>query len=209
MSRLNKIALGVVVGLIGVTASVMAFVIPYGNPGTLNPDTYTFTAIADGPIDAYFYGSSADFGSDIGLIVNDLSQNIYGLQNHASYYGQPLQLSVGNVHQGDVLEFELQVSTVAGNGPPPLSYSLFSTPGDNADGMQHIYSAPWLGDDTIPAGTYVGFEDILPIGDSDRDYNDHQFIFRNIQTNVPDGGITILLLGFGLVGLGFLKQRFS
>lgn len=209
MSRMNKILIGVVVGLIGMSTYVMALAIPYGNPGVLNPDVYTFTATADGPIDAYFYGSSASYGSDIGLIVNNISQNIYGLQNHASYYGQPLQLSIGDVHQGDILEFVLQVSTSDGSGPPPLSYSLFSTPGENADGMQHIYSAPWLGDNTIPAGIYVGFEDIQPIGDGDMDYNDHQFIFRNVQSNVPDGGTTVLLLGFGLLGLGFLKQRFS
>jgi len=209
MNVQKKMLAGVVVGLISMSTYVMALAIPYGNPGTLNPDTYTFTAIADGPIDAYFFGSSADFGSDIGLIVNNITENIFGLQNHASYYGQPLQLSIGNVNQGDVLEFELRVSTVSGNGPPPLSYSLFSNPIDNADGMQHIYSAPWFGDNTIPAGTYVAFEDISPIGNSDLDYNDHQFIFRNIQTTVPDGGTTVFLLGFGLLGLGFLKQRFT
>ncbi len=209
MSRMNKILVGVVVGLIGMSTYVMALTIPYGPPPyVVNPAVYTFTATADGPIEAYFFGSSADYGSDIGLFVNNVSQN-YGLQNHASFYGDPLQLSLGNVNQGDVLEFQLRVSTVSGSGPPPLSYSLFSTPGNNADGMQHIYAAPWLGDNLIPAGTYVGFEDILPISDSDLDYNDHQFVFRNVQTNVPDGGTSVLLLGFGLLGLGFLKQRFS
>ena len=42
--------------------------IPYPNVGTPNPATYTFTATADGPITAYFAGSTASYEEEVGLL---------------------------------------------------------------------------------------------------------------------------------------------
>ena len=195
------------VGLIGLATSSIAGPIPYPNVGTLNPDVYTFKAIANGPIVAYFFGSSAAYGSQIGLSVNNLSTGVYGLQDNLSYYGQMLTLTVGNVSAGDILEFALQVSTSNSGGPPPLSYTLYSTPSDNADGQQHVYSTAWGGDSIIPAGTYVGFEDISPATSGDMDYNDEQFVFTNVGETAPDGGMTISMLGIAFAGLGLLRRK--
>jgi hypothetical protein len=193
----------VALGLLAVPTTVLAGPIPYPNVGTLNPATYTFTATATGDIIAYFYGSSADYGSDIGLIVDNLSQGIYGLENHASYYGEPLVLNLpGGVHAGDVLEFELRV-----NPGGLLSHSVFSTPSDNFLGLQHVYSTSWGGDAIIPAGTYVGFEDSTLL--ADWDYNDYQFVFTDVGVSTPDGGSTLALLGAALAGIGLIRRKLS
>jgi hypothetical protein len=200
----------VALGLLAVPTTVLAGPIPYPNVGTLNPATYTFTATATGDLVAYFFGSSASYGSDIGLIVDNLSQGIYGLENHTSFYGQPLVLSIpGAVHAGDVLEFQLRVNTTGGDPVSSVTYSLYSTPGLNSDGLQHIYSTSWAGDGTIPAGTYIAFEDIVPATAGDMDYNDHQFVFTNVGVGVPDGGSTLALLGAALAGIGLIRRRLS
>jgi hypothetical protein len=198
----------VALGLLAVPTTVLAGPIPYLNVGTLNPATYTFTATATGDIVAYFFGSSADYGSDIGLIVDNLSQGIYGLENHFSSYGQHLVLS-GNVHAGDLLEFQLRVNTSGGNPASAVTYSLYSTPSRNDDRLQHVYSTSWEGDSVIPAGTYIGFEDISPATAGDLDYNDHQFVFTNVGVGVPDGGSTLALLGAALAGIGLIRRKLS
>ncbi len=173
-----------------------------------NLATYTFTATANGPVVAYFVGQSAEYGSDIGLLVNNVSEGIYGLQNHTAVYGTMFTLTTEPVSAGDLLEFELRVSTGVYLGPPPVTYSLYSTPSRNSDGKQHVWSTPWAGDGAvIPAGIYVGFEDILGLGD--KDYNDHQFLFTNVGASVPDGGFTLTLLGAALAGIGMLRRKLS
>lgn len=184
--------------LLALPANVLAGPIPYPNIGTPNPDVYTFFAAGDGPVVAYFYYSDASFDSDIGLIVNNVSQGIYGLENHAVTTVYGTAFSFNNVSAGDLLEFELRVSA---------GYSVFSTPSLNSDQMQHVYSTAWAGDAVIPAGVYVGFEDLLNLGDID--YNDHQFVFTNVGTPVPDGGFTLALLGAALAGIGMIRRKLS
>ena len=59
VTRLGMIA---AVGLaLGPVSQVRADAIPYPNAGKPNPVTYTFTAAADGPITAYFAGSTAGY----------------------------------------------------------------------------------------------------------------------------------------------------
>ena len=52
----------------------------------------------------------------------------------------------------------------------------------------------------------MGFEDIVPIGNSDHDYIDRQFVFTNVS--VPEGGMTIAMLGMACASLGLLRRKF-
>lgn len=58
------------------------------------------------------------------------------------------------MHAGDVLTFRLNVVTTG--------EVLYSDKVLNTDGINHVYSAVFSGDAAhgIPAGTYVGFEDL-------------------------------------------------
>jgi hypothetical protein len=169
----------------------------------------TFTATGTGPITAYFYGQSADYGSDIGLYVNGVWQGVYGLQNHSVNPGDSLILGYANA--GDTLVFELRVATAGYYSPPPdadISYSLYSSPALNPDAAEHVQASAFAGGPYgIPAGTLVGFEDIVPISASDLDFNDHQFVFTGVSSNVPEGGATIAFLGLALGGLGLWRRK--
>ena len=170
--------------------------IPYPNVGTAAPVS-TFTATSSGDIWAYFYGSDAAYASTIGLRVNNISTGVFGLPNHFSSYGDALNLGYANL--GDVLEFELVV--------PALGHSWYSNPVNNVDTLNHAYAAPFAGDSFIPAGIYVGFEDLA--GGGDLDYNDHQFVFVGVSQRVPDAGVTSALLGVALAGLGLIKRKLA
>jgi len=192
-------------GLIGMSASVMAVPITYNGAGLsgVNAATYSFTATGTGPITAYFVGQTAGYGSVIGMLVNGVDTGITGLQNHSSAYGDSLVL--GNVTAGDSITFYMLASTDY-SGPPTVDYTWYSNPALNSDGLNHIYSSAYGGDGIIPAGTYVGFED-LP-GGGDLDYDDHQFVFTGVRgVSVPDGGTTIAMLGLAFAGLGLLRRK--
>lgn len=169
----------------------------------------TFTATGTGPVTAYFYGQSAGYGSDIGMWVNGVAVGTYGLQNHLTAPGTSFVL--GNASAGDTIMFELRVSTGNSSGPPPLSYSLFSDPAYNSvDGfLEHAVTSSFAGGPFgIPAGTFVGFEDIIPLASSDLDFNDHQFVFVGVQgVSAPDSGATLTLLGMALAGLKLLRRK--
>jgi hypothetical protein len=218
-NMLRKTLALAVAGLLGLSASVMAIPVPYGSPGTVNPATYTFTATGTGPITAYFVGQSAGYGSVIGLSVNGAAPLVYGLQNHTPSpnpaYGTPFIM--GNVNAGDILRFVLAVDTRNGLGPlnpiggSDVSYYLNSDASLNPGGDHHIYSYAYGGDIIIPAGTYIGFEDISPLSApvNDLDYNDHQFVFTGVTgvASVPDGGMTLTMLGMAVAGLGLLRRK--
>jgi len=203
---MNKFARVVVLGLASLAVPVLAIPTPYGAGGTINGATYTFTATGDGAITAYFVGRSAYYGSAVGLSINGAEPIVWGLKNiygpdNAFAYGKAFDM--GTVKTGDILRFVLGVTT--GDG---AKFSLNSEASLNTDGSQHIYSYAYGGDaggTPIPAGMYVGFEDKL-LGSSDWDYNDHQFVFAGPGLSVPDGGITIMLLGIALGGLGYARR---
>jgi hypothetical protein len=175
--------------------SANAGTIPYpdiGTPALAN----SFTADADGAVTAYFYATDAGYDSMIGLWVNGISTGLYGLMNHTSSYGDSFFL--GNVSAGDSLVFELKVLTTG--------TSWYSDMALNSDGKNHTYATDFGGGGAIPLGsyTYVAFEDLPNLGDTD--YNDHQFAFTNIKTNVPEP-FSIVLFGLGIAVLGFARKR--
>jgi hypothetical protein len=200
MKRLAILALV----LTGWSATVQAGPIVYPNAGTEAPSA-VFTAIATGPVTAYFYATDAGYDSMIGLLINGVSTGILGLPNHSSSYGDSLFL--GNAYAGDLLEFRLYVNTTNEN--------WYSNPLYNSDGLNHVYSVAYVPslNDLIPAGVYVGFED-LPYG-GDLDYNDHQFVFTNVgdivtnqSTPAPEpSAIVVWTVVAGVFGIGGWRKR--
>jgi hypothetical protein len=185
-----KVLMGsVFAAALSATSVAHAGLIPYPNPGTVNPAIYNFTAAANGPLTAYFAGSSAAFEQEVGVLVNGVQLGGFGLDNKTSAIGQTF--TFGNVTAGDKITF---IDHVISTGN--TFYSLAS-PIANPDGIQHAYStlaAAGQISPLVPAGTYVGFEDIL--GGGDLDYNDTQFVFTNIAPGPTPGA--------GLAGLALL-----
>lgn len=174
-------------------ASARADTIPYPNDGTENINLYTFTATSDGTIGGYFYNETAGYTNTLSLLVNGVvtPETAAGvLNNHASSMGDFVNL--GTVHADDVLTFRLNVVTTGD--------SLFSDKSLNADGINHVYSTAFSGDAVhgIPAGTYVGFEDLR--GGGDFDYDDETFVFTNVAAIPEPETYAMLLAGLGIIG---------
>lgn len=171
---------------------------PYSNIGVESPETYAFTAVATGDLIVYFAGASSDYDNTLDLIVNGTVASIGGLNNHTSNYGA--SLNFGHVTAGDKLVFRLNVLTTG--------KSFFSDKSLNSDGINHAYSNFYSGDSSVPAGTYVAFEDLN--GGGDLDYNDQTFVFTNVSmvkiSSVPVPA-AIWLFASGLVGLASFKRR--
>lgn len=209
-SAVKKTGLGLAAG-IALLSNSYAVPITYldaGNSG-INPTTYSFTATGSGDVTAYFAGSSAGYGSVIGMSVNNSIPSVFGLQNHSSAYGA--SLNMGHVNTGDTVTFVL-LASYSYYGPGPINYVWSSKANDNMDHLNHIYSYAYAGDNLIPAGTYIGFEDLPGLGD--KDYNDHQFVFSgpfretNPNTpNVPEAGSTLAFLGASTLGALAVRRR--
>jgi len=168
--------------------------IPYADIGIEAP-VATFVAAADGDVSAYFFSSDAGYDSQIGLKINGVSTGVYGLWNHGSSYGQSIVL--GTAQAGDTLEFVLQVLSTGGY--------WYSNPANNSDQRNHTYTTAFGGDDYIPEGTYVAFEDLPGLGDVD--YNDHQFVFTNAKNAEVPEPAGVALFGFGLLAMGALRRK--
>ena len=180
-----------------VSASASAAVIGYTTPGFENTASYNLVAAATGNVTAYFMSSDAQYVNELTLYVNGVPTNIQGLNNHDSSVGEVLDF--GSVHAGDKLVFALRTLNPRGVAP------VYSDSSMNADRLQHIYSTSFGGDGKIPAGTYVGFEDMFNGGDFD--YNDENFVFTNvaIQGEVPEPA-SLALLFAGAIGIGASRR---
>jgi hypothetical protein len=188
-------------------ANARADAIPYPTPGVVNPVIYSFTAAASGDIKAYFAaGASAFFENQLGLLVNGVDRGIYGLDNHTSAVGQVLDF--GPVNAGDKLVFAMKdiangpVGKIAYSDPTLNGPYDFGTPGPGAN---HIYSTAYSGTgpvfDSIPPGTWVGFEDLPASGPNDWGYEDEDFVFTNVAATGTPEPATLSIVGFGVVSL--------
>jgi PEP-CTERM motif len=167
----------------------------YPNPGTENPTTYSFTATSNGSLVAYFYGSGASFSESLGLLVNGQNRGT-ALDNHSSAYGE--MYNFGNVSVGDTLVFYIDVKDTG--------HTYYSDITMNSDGVNHIYSTAFAGNRKIPAGTYVGFEDLSlhQTGWTDNNYTDEQFVFTVAAVPEPSTWAMMIL---GFAGVSFLAYR--
>jgi len=186
------------VASIALAANVQAAPIQYSTPGTQNAITYTFKAASASSLTAYFAGSTAGYTSKITMLVNGGATGIFGLNNHTSAYGDSLDF--GNVNAGDTLVFKL-INLSPGDIDP-----WYSQQSMNSDGINHIYSSAYTGDTIIPAGIFVGFED-LPNG-GDFNYQDEGFVFTNVATtsSVPEPA-SLALLGLGIAGIAISRRK--
>lgn len=199
MKTLKGLMVGAVVAASLASTCALADTIPYPNPGTTNPTTYSFIAPYAGNISAYFYSASASYDETIGLWVNGVSTGIIGLPNHASSLGQ--ELILGFAPAGATLVFTLQVQNTGD--------VFYSNPAQNPDGFNHVYSTSFSGSPSVPGGTFVSFEDLY--GGGDKDYNDIAFVFRDVGVvaEVPAAPeiSTWLMMLLGFAGVGFAAYR--
>lgn len=201
--------------------------IPYPDPGTANVTTYTFTATANGPVTAYFAGSTAGWTESLGMEVNGVVTSSGVFSNHITSVGTSATLAE-SVTAGDILTFFIDIAT------SPHQARVYSNPSLNTGnyvGQNHVYSAPYTATENIistgaparadnnytlplsariPAGTFVSFED-EPYASSDLNYNDEDFVFTNVSSAqtinaAPEPMVASSVLAL-LAGLAFCPCR--
>ena len=201
ISTIRSAALGAC-ALVGMAMSpAFADAIPYPNPGTIAP-TPSFSAQNTGDLVAYFYGSSASYEETLGLEVNGVLRTAGVLNNKSSSQGD--SFNFGSVNAGDVLTYFINVLTTGD--------TFYSDPTRNSDRQNHTYATAYTGGvSTIPAGTFVGFED-LPASQwsgGQPNYDDETFVFTNTLSSVPLPASAPMFGGalLGLVALSFIAKR--
>ena len=183
-----KSILAATAALLLASGSALAGAIPYPDAGQLNTAVYSFSAASTGELVVYFYAQSAGNSETIGVRVNGSDWPNTGLENHSSSYGESFDF--GHVTAGDSVVFFIDEGGA----------KFYSDASLNSDGVQHAYATSWAGDGTIPAGTYVGFEDLA--GGGDRDYNDTEFVFSNVvpTSTIPEpADVALLLCGLSML----------
>ncbi len=182
--------------------------IPYPTLGVENPETYTFTATSSSDIVAYYLGKgSALSTATLGMLVNGVSTGITGLNTGSAAIGASVDL--GSVHAGDTVTFMFNVLT-------PFVQTWSSNVALNSDGANHLYATTYSSIGSIPAGTYLGFEDLPGIptnyvnSATDYNYQDGQYVVSGVAMAVSSVPLpaTVWLMLSSLGGLAtFARKR--
>lgn len=152
--------------------------------------------VNDGPVNAYFAGSSASYDSNLKVIIGDGPSPLTQVFGNRSEVGDSVNL--GSFTSGTFFSPVLEVSTTG---------DLFwATASQNTDGFNHLFVSEF----NLPGGghaVFVGFEDIRGLGDAD--FNDHMAIFTNLEiAPVPEPSTYAMLLA-GLLLVGFYSRKLS
>ena len=166
--------------LLAVGASTPVFsaadTIPYPGRGFANPNYIKFVATQTGPITAYFLGSHSKFVETVSVYAHGQYQTGPKLSNRQLTYGQRMEF--GSAEAGDEVYISLAI--------PEVNVGIYSQKIVYAPGAalhNGIYVTAFSGDHdaSIPAGTYVGFEDESYLWEgADWDYTDSEYVFTNL-----------------------------
>ena len=216
-------------GFFTTVLAVAAATIPYGSVGSVAPE-FPITATATGPIMGYFVQGgvasqggawNTDFVRLYDVTAGTVSPFIFDNQTTKS----GAAASFGNVTVGDKLVFELFNQTHNFTYATDAAYSH--------DLVNHGYVTPFAGGVldvttktgafataiTLPAGVYVGFEDLEKATFTDNNYNDDSFVFTDlaagavtpivpITPNVAEPGSLMLVGSALLASAGCLRRKF-
>jgi hypothetical protein len=202
--KLSLPTLSLVSCLAAIATVAHADPIPYPTPGSISGSN-PIVAVATGDVTGYFYAISASDSDDIEMVdlTTHTTTGPFFVTNQTTPLGSSADF--GHVNAGDQLAFIL-INITNGN-----QYSTDASL--SSDGVNHGYVTPFLGatdpagdPNNIPAGTYVGMED-LSVPGSDLDYNDDQFIFTDIAAQTPEPS-NFILFGSGLLAAaGMIRRR--
>ena len=206
---LSALTLGVLV------TPAFADPVPYANTGHVAPNPSLPIKATGNQLDLFYYGESA--GDTDYIVVYDVTAGTNSgqiLNNTTSTIGEEFTFTT---NPGDTLEFELVNVTT--------NTDYWSTPSDNPDNENHVYITSFsTADGTadgIPAGTFVGFEDLFIGANSDHvctgsknksdcDYNDDEFVFVSTTVGAAPEPNSLALLGTSILGAaGVLRRRIT
>jgi hypothetical protein len=202
-SIVKACALGVALSVSALSA--YAAPTPYGDAGNENLVEYNFTATASGDVVAYFVGKGgAEYTNSLRVYINGVDTGISGLANQTSSYGE--SLNFGSVNAGDSVVFAIDVENTG--------KTWYSDKSQNVDGVNHVFASSYEGDEFIPVGTYIAFEDLNGFDgfpSIDFNYLDEQFVVTNLsrERSTPEVPVPAAawLFGSSLIGLAGVARR--
>lgn len=177
-----------------IAAPAAAVPVIYPNHGTQAPAPGAFTAAVNGTVYGYYTGARGGYTVLAGLRLNGVD-GPPGLNNQQVPYGT--RFDFGRVYAGTPLVFFIDVLTTGDR--------FYSDPALNPDGVNHVWTQLYGGDNAVPAGFNLAFEDLR--GGGDFNYRDHSFVIGVQSGAVPEPGTWLLMVaGFGLVGVSVRRR---